>query len=95
MKIKICANTQCELSFSPTRHNQKYCNRQCCRAVTNAKAKQQYHERKERKEGKIRICQRCETTRLSRYNEGVICQSCIASEKSESIFALLQLVGAR
>ena len=93
--IKICANPSCESPFQPTRHNQKYCSKDCCKVVTNAKIMQQYYEKKERKQGKVRICQRCEITRLSRYNDGFICQACIAAEERENRDSLLLLVGAR
>jgi hypothetical protein len=93
--IKVCANTQCEALFMPTRHNQKYCGKECCKLVTNAKIMKQYYEKKERKQGKIRICQTCKVTRLSRYNENNICQSCVLEEEKESRSSLLQLIGAR
>lgn len=93
--MKICANTECQHPFAPTRHNQKYCSNECCRLVTNNKLKQQYHERRARIKGQMRICVNCNITRLSRYNERNICQSCINQEESIGRMSLLQLVGAR
>jgi predicted RNA-binding Zn ribbon-like protein len=93
--IKVCANPECETLFLPTRHNQKYCGKECCKLVTNAKIMKQYYEKKERKQGKVRICQECGLTRLSRYNENNICQSCIKEEEKEDRSSLLQLIGAR
>lgn len=91
---KICANSLCSISFNPTRHNQKYCSKECCKIVTNAKIMQQYYEKKDRKSGKKRLCTSCKTTTLSRYNEGNVCQSCVLCERASNRMALLQLVGA-
>ena len=94
VEIKICANPTCELSFNPTRHNQKYCSKDCCKVVTNAKIMQQYYEKKDRKSGKKRICNSCNTTALSRYNEGTVCQPCILADRASNRLELLQMVGA-
>jgi len=90
---KICANIDCGKSFAPTRHNQKYCTKECCKIITNAKIMQQYYEKKDRKSGKKRICKKCKVTTLSRYNEGNTCQSCMLSERAANRIELLQLVG--
>lgn len=91
--IKNCANPTCNISFNPTRHNQKYCSKECCKVVTNAKIMQQYYEKKDRKSGKKRVCRKCKQTSLSRYNEGTMCQSCVLAEKSENRIELLRMVG--
>lgn len=91
--LKICANPACDISFNPTRHNQKYCSKDCCKVVTNAKIMQQYYEKKDRKSGKKRVCDSCKSTTLSRYNEGSTCQLCILEERSANRLELLQLVG--
>lgn len=90
---KKCANPTCSRAFSPTRHNQKYCSKDCCKVVTNAKIMQQYYEKKDRKSGKKRVCKVCKETTLSRYNEGSVCQSCILAERAANRLELLQLVG--
>jgi hypothetical protein len=92
--IKTCANPDCDVEFNPTRHNQKYHSKECCKIVTNAKIMTQYYEKKDRKSGKRRVCKVCKITALSRYNEGTTCQSCILAERAESRMELLQLVGA-
>lgn len=92
--IKNCANPDCSVEFNPTRHNQKYCSKDCCKLVTNAKIMQQYYEKKDRKAGKKRLCKKCKATALSRYNEGNVCQSCVQAERTASRNELLQLVGA-
>lgn len=91
--LKMCANPQCETSFNPTRHNQKYCSKDCCKVVTNAKIMQQYYDKKDRKSGKKRVCNSCDITTLSRYNEGNVCQPCILGERAANRLELLQLVG--
>lgn len=94
ISVKNCANPECENSFSPTRHNQKYCSKECCKVVTNAKIMKQYYERKDRKAGVKRVCHQCKSTSLSRYNEGNICQPCISRDRTNNRQSLLQLVGA-
>lgn len=90
---KLCANPECATPFNPTRHNQKYCNKNCCKIVTNAKIMQQYYDKKDRKAGKKRLCKKCLNTALSRYNEGSICQSCMLEDRARNRTELLQLVG--
>lgn len=90
---KFCANSSCESLFLPTRHNQKYCSKECCKVVTNAKIMRQYYERKDRKAGKKRLCDSCMTTTLSRYNEDNVCQSCKLEDRAKNRTELLQLVG--
>lgn len=90
---KSCANQDCAKEFNPTRHNQKYCSKDCCKLVTNAKIMQQYYEKKDRKAGKKRLCKQCKLTPLSRYNEGNVCQSCVLAERAVNRMELLQLVG--
>lgn len=94
LTIKTCANAECNVTFSPTRHNQKYCSKECCKLVTNAKIMKQYYERKDRKAGVKRLCDECKTTSLSRYNEGTVCQPCISKNRTNNRRELLQLIGA-
>jgi hypothetical protein len=90
---KSCANPNCEETFNPTRHNQKYCSKECCKIVTNAKIMQQYYEKKDRKAGKKRLCKQCGITTLSRYNEGTTCQSCVLAGRAAGRMELLELIG--
>lgn len=94
VKIKMCANPECDISFVPTRHNQKYCSKECCKIVTNAKIMKQYYEKKDRKAGVKRLCSQCQLTSLSRYNEGTVCQPCVLASRAENRMELLQLIGA-
>lgn len=92
-KIRICANEICMMSFEPSRHNQKYCSKECCKVVTNSKIMQQYYEEKDRKSGKPRTCKRCRVSRLSRYNQTNICAPCVAKEEAAARVNLLRALG--
>lgn len=94
-KIRICANDLCMIAFDPSRHNQKYCSKDCCKVVTNSKIMAQYYEEKDRKSGKLRTCKTCKTARLSRYNQGSVCSPCLAKEESNSRVNLLRALGIR
>jgi hypothetical protein len=91
---RLCANPTCMNPFQPARHNQKYCNKTCCKLVTNAKIMEQYYEEKDRKSGKLRTCNACKTARLSRYNAGNTCAACVAKQDKADRIALLQALGA-
>ena len=56
--------------------NQKYCSQECCRAETNRKTLAAYHKKRNRLRTTVRECLNCES-RLSKYNEGDICQKCL------------------
>ena len=88
----ICAYTECGLEFEPTTHNQKYHTDECCRRATNARLMEQYYERKARRQGRIRVCDRGCGTRLSRYNDGKTCQKCEAEVKANERDALWNLL---
>lgn len=90
---KICANPGCKEFFTPTRHNQKYCQKECRKIVTNATLMEQYYEERDRRAGVKRICKTCNITPLSRYNEGTVCQVCILKSRSEDRMQLLQMMG--
>lgn len=91
--LRLCANPTCMIGFKPARHNQKYCSKECCKIVTNAKIMAQYYEEKDRKSGKTRTCKSCKTARLSRYNSGNTCAACVAKQDAADRLALLQALG--
>ena len=91
--IRICANTLCMIAFAPSRHNQKYCSKDCCKVVTNSKIMEQYYEEKERKSGKPRTCKSCKVSRLSRYNQTNTCAPCVAKEEANLRATLLRTLG--
>jgi hypothetical protein len=71
-----CAYNECGVMFIASTHNQKYHTDECCRRATNARLMEQYYERKARRQGRVRVCANGCGTRLSRYNDGKICQKC-------------------
>jgi hypothetical protein len=89
----ICARDTCNNEFEPKTHNMKYCSDECCRVATNDKLKEAYYEKKARLAGKKRICKtpKCGSI-LSRYNEGKICNKCIAAEESAKNRELMAMV---
>jgi hypothetical protein len=74
--LLICARKGCDEEFSPKTHNQKYHNDECCRLATNARIMEKYYARRDQRLGKIRICDECNVTKLSRYNNSLTCSSC-------------------
>lgn len=82
--MRICAYAECGREFNPTNHNMKYCSDECCRRATNARLMAQYYERKARRQGRIRVCANGCGTRLSRYNDGKICQKCEAERAANA-----------
>lgn len=89
----ICANDGCDNEFEKITHNQKYCCDECCRESTNKKIREKYYEEKERLAGKKRICSTrgCKNP-LSRYNEGKICNTCVAKQESNNKNELLRIM---
>lgn len=71
----ICANKECAKEFEAKTHNQKYCTEECCRLATNKRIMEKYYEKKAIRNGAVRVCKRCQT-KLSRYNDSVLCVSC-------------------
>lgn len=71
-----CANDGCEIMFEQVTHNQKYHNSECCRIATNRRIMEKYYARRDQKAGKTRYCNKCHSTRLSRYNDSQICSAC-------------------
>lgn len=94
MAIRICANPDCGEEFESRTHNQKYHNDECCRRATNSRLMEQYYEKKARRKGSVRTCERegC-ITKLSRYNDGKICEACDAGDKKSSRARLLEMIG--
>lgn len=91
---RICANPDCEIEFEARTHNMKYCSDECCRRATNARLMEQYYDKKARRQGAIRECERdgCKT-KLSRYNDGKICEACEAGDKRADRARLLDMIG--
>ena len=88
-----CAYKECGKEFTPKTHNMKYCSDECCRIATNEKLKADYYDKKARLAGKKRICKTagCGSV-LSRYNEGKVCNKCIAKVESNKRKSLLEMM---
>lgn len=70
-----CASVDCKKAFVKSTHNQKYCSDECCRVATNRRIMEKYYEKKAIRNGAYRECKKCKT-RLSRYNQGLVCGLC-------------------
>ena len=90
----ICARKDCGVEFEPRTHNQKYHNAECCRIATNRRIMEKYYAKQAQRLGKERWCERCEITRLSRYNDTQICGPCSLKEVEESRRAIVSMFAA-
>lgn len=90
-----CGREECQVEFTKKTHNQKYHDDECCRLATNANIMKKYYAGKERRSGKIRKCEVCETTKLSRYNPSSVCSACSSAavmNRNESVTSSLATV---
>lgn len=94
METRICANVDCGKEFTPRTHNMRYDTDECCRKATNARLMDQYYEKKARRKGAVRTCERegCKT-KLSRYNDGKVCEACVAGDTTSNRARLLDMIG--
>lgn len=74
--MDTCAREECDAKYVRKTHNQKYCSDECCRLATNSRIMEKYYQRRDQRNGVVRFCVVCETTKLSRYNESEICNAC-------------------
>lgn len=91
----ICARNGCKDEFVQKTHNQKYCCDECCRLATNERIMEKYYARRDQRLGKVRICNLCEVTKLSRYNNSLVCSSCDLKhdiEVNNSVLSMLTAV---
>lgn len=75
-KLIRCARLGCDVDFNKKTHNQKYCSDECCRLATNAKIMEKYYAKRDQRSGKTRYCTVCGETKLSRYNDTLVCSGC-------------------
>jgi hypothetical protein len=88
-----CAYKPCKNKFEPKTHNQKYCSDECCKIATNLNIKKKYQDRKDRLAGKKRICKNKDCYQeLGRYQEGQICNLCLAKERERDRQDLLGML---
>lgn len=83
-EIFVCAREGCEETYEKKAHNQKYHDDECCRLATNERIMRNYYQRRDRRAGKARICESCNTTKLSRYNDDQICNGCKDRKRVEN-----------
>jgi len=79
-----CDREGCEQVFSKKTHNQRYCCDECCRLQTNARIMEKYYARRDQRQGKVRYCSMCGDTKLSRYNDTLICSSCSSRKEIDA-----------
>lgn len=91
--IRTCAYEPCGVEFEAKTHNQKYHTNECCKRATNEHIMEKYYERKERRQGRIRVCETkgC-GTQLSRYNDDKYCGKCSAIKEGEVRKNLLRML---
>ena len=89
-----CARTDCGVEFQPRKHNQKYCSTECCRIETNKRIMRNYHDKRAQRQGATRVCEECETTKLSRYNDSTVCGPCSLRKSEESRMSVLNTFAA-
>lgn len=90
-----CQNAGCEVYFAKKTHNQRYHDDECCRLATNAKIMEKYYARRAQRLGITRYCDKCEKTKLSRYNNNTTCNSCLLKsevQRTNSVAAMLSTV---
>jgi hypothetical protein len=91
----ICARSGCDIVFERKTHNQKYHDDECCRLATNERIMEKYYERRDQRLGKVRVCRDCRSTKLSRYNNSLVCSSCDLKREiaiNDSVLSMLSAV---
>jgi hypothetical protein len=87
-----CANEGCETTFEQKTHNQKYCCDECCRLATNRRIMEKYYAKRDQRQGKARYCKQCGLTKLSRYNDSLVCGPCKVQKEvsaNNSVMAMI------
>lgn len=80
----VCARPDCNnVIETKASWNQKFCSSECTRIETNRRIMQKYYDKKDQLSGKKRICESCNETVLSRYNDGKICYLCEHKEERQ------------
>jgi hypothetical protein len=87
----ICGNKECAIEFNQKTHNQKYCSDECCRVATNRRIMEKYYEKKAIRNGAHRSCKKCDS-KLSRYNQSLLCASCEKVSNTSKRSKLLEMI---
>lgn len=88
----VCDREGCEISYIKKTHNQRYCSDECCRLATNKRIMEKYYAKRDQRLGKTRFCTVCGVTKLSRYNDGMVCASCSTRKQelaNDSVVSML------
>lgn len=88
----VCAREGCDVEFEPKTHNQKYHDNDCCKLATNTRVMVNYYKDRDRRNGVERWCEKCQESKLSRYNESDICSSCRQKAKIEANNSVVQML---
>lgn len=75
-EFRVCSKGDCNVSFEARSHNQIYCSKAHQKIETNRKIMERYYEKKAQRNGETRICEVCNITKLSMYNDSRTCRSC-------------------
>lgn len=82
--LLICARPDCNNTIeSKASWNQKFCSSECTRIETNRRIMRNYYDKKDQLSGKERICESCNETILSRYNDSKTCYLCERREEKK------------
>lgn len=87
-----CTREGCDERFVKKTHNQRYCCDECCRLQTNKRIMEKYYARRDQRQGKVRFCQDCGITKLSRYNDSLVCSGCSEKKQINANNAVLEML---
>lgn len=88
----ICARKGCETEFTKKTHNQKYHDDACCKLATNERLMEKYYAKRDQILGKVRICASCNETKLSRYNNTLICSPCELKSETNANNSVMNMI---
>lgn len=88
----VCAREGCEEVAERKTHNQKYCSDECCRLATNQRIMEKYYAKRDQRQGKARYCKECGKTRLSRYNDSLICGACKVRKEIDANNSVMAMI---
>ena len=88
----VCAREGCDEEAERKTHNQKYCSDECCRLATNQRIMEKYYAKRDQRQGKARYCNKCGTTKLSRYNDSLICGPCKVEKEIQANNSVIAMI---
>lgn len=88
----VCDRKGCDEVYVKKTHNQRYHDNECCRLATNARIMEKYYDRQNQRKGRTRYCQECQTTKLSRYNDSLVCASCVSKKSVDANAEVLRML---